>query len=608
MKTSTKATGNTLMDVKQRIVALRREMAKRGLAAYLVPSADAHMDEYVPCHWRRRAWMSGFTGSAGELVVTRTKAGLWTDSRYFLQAEAQLKGSGIVLMRMGEPTTPNIVTWLARTMPRGSKVGVDPRVIPVAQHKLLAGDLANYDLQLVMVEENLVDKLWTDKPEAEGGPMEVHPVKYAGESLSKKLARVRKAMKESGATAHVIAALDSIAWLFNIRGTDVENNPFVISYAIVMDKKATLFTDRRKVDASVRRAFGRHVVVKPYKDLREAVKSLAKPTEKVWLDPGTTNQWIAELLTPKARLLLKESPIVLYKAMKNDTELAGAKAAHVRDGAAMVRFLTWLDRAVRRQSVTEISLAEKLEEFRELDPLYRGPSFDTIAGYAGHGAIIHYSATPQTNARVRPTGILLIDSGGQYLDGTTDITRTISLSKPTPEQKDRYTRVLKGHLALLLTPFPVGTSGKQIDTLARKALWDSGLNYGHGTGHGVGSYLGVHEGPQSISPTRDTGVPLRPGMVCSNEPGYYAPGKYGMRIENLVFVAEIKRRSNGQVPFLKFENLTLCPIDTRLIEKSLLTSDELAYLNSYHAQVRKSLLPHLNHAEAAWLEKATRPI
>ncbi len=596
------------MQAKQRIAALRGEMKKRGLSAYVVPSSDAHMDEYVPRYWRRREWVSGFTGSAGEVAVTTNKTALWTDGRYFLQAETQLAGSGITLMRQGEAKTPTIAGWLGSQLKSGAKVGVDPKVISIAQFRRVKSDLEHYGLGLVAVEENLVDRLWTDKPEDDGGPVEVHPVKYAGESVAHKLGRVRKAMATAGATAHVITALDSIAWLFNIRGTDVENNPVVIAYAIVTGKSATLFTDRSKIDKNVRAALGKAVSIQPYEKFRDALKKLAKPSERVWLDPVTTNEWVAELLDGKAKFVMLESPITMFKACKNAAELAGIKAAHVRDGVAMVRFLCWLESAVKKHKLTEISVADKLAEFREQDPMHKGPSFDTIAGYAGHGAIIHYSATPQTNARLAARGIFLLDSGGQYLDGTTDITRVICFSKPTRKQKDQYTRVLKGHLAVTLTPFPAGTAGRQIDTLARKSLWDAGLNYGHGTGHGVGAYLSVHEGPQSISPTRDTGVPLAPGMVLSNEPGYYEPGRYGFRIENLVYVTEDKQRSKSKGTFYRFDNLTLCPIETKLIDKRLLTVEEVSYLNSYHAHVRKVLSPHLEARERSWLERATRPI
>ena len=596
------------MDTKKRLAALRGAMKRYGLDAYLIPSGDAHMDEYVPRYWRRREWASGFTGSAGELVVTLTKGALWTDGRYFIQAEAQLAGSGISLMRLGEPKTPIIPVWFKSQLRPRAKVGVDPRVISITQYRKLRSDLEDLGMQLVTLEENLVDALWTDAPEDDGGPVEIHSLKYAGESVARKLARVRKAMAANNATAHVISALDCIAWLFNIRGTDVENNPFVIGYAIVTSKKATLYTDRSKIDGDVRKALQRDISIQPYDSFRAALQSLAKSTEKIWLDPVTSNQWIADNLGLKPKLYLHESPIALFKSCKNASELAGMKAAHVRDGVAMVKFLSWLERSIKREQLTEISVADKLAEFREMDPMYRGPSFDTIAGYAGHGAIIHYSATPQTNARLKSSGIFLLDSGGQYLDGTTDITRTICLSKPTAAQKEQYTRVLKGHLALMLTPFPAGTAGRQLDTLARKALWDAGLNYGHGMGHGVGAYLSVHEGPQSISPTRDTGVPLAPGMVCSNEPGYYEPGRYGFRIENLVFVANDNTHSNGKGTFYRFENLTLCPIETKLIDKRLLTTDETKYLNAYHAHVRKVLSPHLETREREWLVRATRPI
>jgi Xaa-Pro aminopeptidase len=596
------------MNVKQRITALRQLMKSQRIHAYVIPSGDAHMSEYVPTFWRRREWISGFTGSAGEVVVTHQKSALWTDGRYFLQAEAQLAGSGVALMRLGIPGTPTIPVWLAKNLKAGMRVGVDPRLLSVGQYHKLKGELADHAIELVGIEENLIDELWTDRPAAPDGPIQVHPVAYAGERFQDKLKRVRRAMAEGGAGAHVVAALDCIAWLFNVRGSDVAHNPVVIAYAIITRNRAVLFTDLNKVTPELRRVFGASVEIRDYDKFRAALLGVAKNEGPVWIDPSTTNYWIAGLLSSKARLIMKESPIVAFKGAKNKVEIRGARNAHVRDGVAMVRFLYWLDQALGEEKVTELTVADKLCELRSKSKMFRGESFETIAGYAAHGAIIHYSATPETDVQLRRKGLFLIDSGGQYVDGTTDITRTIALSAPNAEQKDAFTRVLKGHIQIALASFPEGTSGRQLDTLARKALWEVGRDYGHGTGHGVGSYLSVHEGPHSISPTRDTGVPLVPGMVCSNEPGYYKAGEWGIRTENLIYVVGDKEKSRNGKPFYTFENLTLCPIDTRLIDTRLMSPAEIRYLNAYHARVKKTLSRFLSTKEAAWLSKATRPI
>ncbi|MFZ5434699.1 MAG: aminopeptidase P family protein [Calditrichota bacterium] len=596
------------MNVRQRLAALRVLMKQYRVHGYLVPSTDAHQSEYVPTFWRRREWISGFTGSAGDVLVTEHKAALWTDGRYYLQAADQLSGSGITLMKVGMPETPTMSAWLAKTLHKGQRVAVDPRLLDVTSYNRLRSELTDLGIQLVSVEDNLVDLLWDERPPAPDGTVEVHPVRYAGERFQDKLKRLRKALAVFGARAHVITSLDQIAWLFNIRGSDVLHNPVVIAYAIVTEKSAMLFVDPKKIDGSVRRSFGKTVQVHSYEKFRTFLLRTAKSNGPWWVDPNTTSQWIVDLLASHSKFFFKPSPVIRFRAAKNAVEIRGARHAHLRDGVAMVRFLHWFDAALGGEHITEISLAEKLEEFRKKSRQYRGPSFDTIAGYAAHGAIIHYSATPETDIPLKKRGLLVLDSGGQYADGTTDITRTLCLGPPTRAQKEHFTRVLKGHIQLTLVPFPTGTSGKQLDTLARRALWEVGLDYAHGTGHGVGSYLSVHEGPQAISPTRDTGVALEPGMICSNEPGYYKAGEYGIRTENLVYVAKNPELSRNGKDFFKFETLTLCPIETKLIEPSLLTSQEIRYLNSYHATVRKALTRFLNKKEAAWLAKATRPI
>ena len=593
--------------IKKRMEALRSLMKKNKIKAYLVPSTDPHQSEYVPVMWERRKWLSGFTGSAGDLAITLKKTGLWTDSRYFLQAEQQLQGSGIDLFKIGIPGVPTIPQWLKKELKAEDKVGFDPRLFSYNETQKLKSFLKEWRIKLTPIEKNLIDNIWQDQPPFPKNQIKPHPKKYAGRSIEEKLEMLRQQMKEEKVKAHILTTLDSIAWVFNIRGTDVEFNPVVIAYAIITPKKAMLFTDMEKITRAVRRHLGETVQVYDYDDFRKQLKKLAKSELKVWLDPNSVSYWIVDILKKDCDLFFKESPVTRLKALKNKTEITGAKAAHIRDGVAMVKFLHWLERTVPQGGVTEISASQKLEEFRQELDLYQGPSFETIAGYQEHGAIVHYASTPQTDVELKPRGIFLIDSGGQYLDGTTDITRTIAMGKPTAEQKDRFTRILKGHISLAMTRFPRGTAGNQLDTIARKPLWDINQNYGHGTGHGIGAYLNVHEGPQAISYYRGLGVPLEPGMIISNEPGFYKTGEYGMRVENLIVVVEDK---NGKTTndFYSFETISLCPIDLNLIDKNLLSARELGWLNSYHKKVKELLSPYLNKDEKEWLTKATRQI
>jgi Xaa-Pro aminopeptidase len=596
------------MHTEQKLNRLRALMKKAGVQAYVVLSTDPHTSEYVPDCWQRRRWISGFTGSAGDVIVTTTAAAFWTDSRYFLQAANELSGSGILLMKQGETGTPDMAKWLSSKLRKGAKVGVDPAIMSHGQYMDLRAALAERGLRLVSIRKNLVDALWTDQPPMPVDTIQIHPVKYAGERFQAKLKKLRAAMADMDTKAHIITTLDSIAWLFNIRGTDVAYNPLAIAYAIVTDRQAILYTAPAKVTPKLIRAFGKQVQIRPYGEFRKGLKRLAERRQRIWVDSATVNQWVVDTLGTKANLLKKDSPIAMMKACKNPIELQGAHNAHLRDGVAMVNFLCWLEHVMKKGAVTEISAAEKLEEFRAKQDLFRGLSFETISGYAAHGAIVHYASSPETNVQLKPKGIYLIDSGAQYLDGTTDVTRTICLGTPTPEQKDRYTRVLKGHLALAMTRFPEGTTGAQVDTFARKALWDAGLDYGHGTGHGVGSYMGVHEGPQRVSPNRAVNIPLKPGMIISNEPGFYKSGSYGLRVENLMFVTNDKPASKRGRTFYRLQPLTLIPIDTNLIETGLMTDEEITYFNGYHAEVRKRLLPFLDRKTAAWLKRATRPI
>lgn len=590
---------------KKNLFALREVLRSRGLSGYYIPSTDPHQSEYVPACWQRRAFASGFDGSAGDLAVTLTEAGLWTDSRYFLQAERQLEGSGIELMKLGVSGTPPIFEWLAGAVSKGKKIGVDPRLVSDSTFSALTKACKARGVELESIEENLVDLAWDDRPSLPLAPVVPWPVQYAGASVAQKIEAVRAGLAEHGALAHVVTALDAIAWLLNIRSRDVEYNPVAVSYAIMTLDTLELFVVRSKIDDGLREHL-HGVTIRDYDEIGGALEALGKKGAPVLVEPGAS-RWVAQKLGAGV-VRWGRSPIDLLKATKNETEIASMRSAHQRDAVAMVRFLCWLEKAVPKGGVSEMSASAMLERLRQEQDLYQGPSFSPISAYASNAAIVHYSATMDTNRELLPSGLYLIDSGGQYLDGTTDITRTVSLGRPTAEHKQMFTRVLKGHIALASTPFPQGTVGKQLDTLARAALWQVGCNYGHGTGHGVGTYLNVHEGPHAISYYRCTGVPLVPGMITSNEPGYYKAGDYGIRIENLAVVVESEVHSREGARFFQLEDLTLCPIDRRLIDASLLDTREVAHLNAYHARVREVVGPHLESESKTWLEIATEPL
>ncbi len=594
--------------VTDRLQKLRALMKKHKVQAYVVPSTDPHASEYVPAIWQRRAWLSGFDGSAGDVIVTTTRAGLWTDSRYFLQAEMQLKDTGIELFKMGVPGVPDMIAFLKQELKPGDAVGVDPRLFSYQQARQWSEKLSAHGIELKFIEENLVDQIWEDQPTMPLDPVMVWEDKYAGESVESKLQRIRQKMQDAGCEVHVLTTLDSIAWTFNIRSRDVEFNPVAIAYAVITMDTAELFLHKKKVTRKLKKHLKDLAKIRDYQDFKKRLLRLTPKKSRVWLDEETVNYWVVMLLKKKAQLFFSRSPVVDFKAQKNSTELAGFQACHIRDGVAMVKFLKWLEEAVARGEVTEMSAAEQLERFRAEQSLYQGPSFETISAYGEHGAIVHYTSSPETDVPLKAEGIYLIDSGGQYLDGTTDITRTIALGGPTAEQKDRFTRILKGFIDLAMTRFPVGTQGIQLDTIARKPLWEIGLNYGHGTGHGVGAFLSVHEGPQGISFYRGIGVPLEVGMVCSNEPAFYKAGEYGMRVENLIYVVKDEEHSSEEWQFLKFENLTYCPIDLNLVEKSMLTDEEIEFLNNYHQKVYETLSPFLNREERKWLQDKTRAI
>lgn len=598
-------------EIQRRVEALRSEMAQRKLDAYVVPSADPHQSEYVPAPWRRRAFISGFTGSAGVAVITRDAALLWTDSRYWIQASQELPEL-YTLMRQGAPEVPDPDEWLEKELGEGARAGIDPRLLTLARWRELCRGLERAGATLVAVDESLVDRVWKDRPPLPREPVHALAVEHAGRSVDAKLEALRGEMERASCDAHVLTALDSIAWLFNIRGRDVECNPLAVSYASVTPERAHLFIDEAKLSGAVRDHLGPSVRLHAYDAFADHLDELARRRARVWIDPASASRWVAERLAPQAgsgaRLYEKESPVLLAKAVKNPVELAGMRACHVRDGVALCRFLRWLeDELAAGRRPNEVEAADRLAAFRAEGERFQGISFETISAWGPNAAIVHYAPRRESCATLEPEGLYLVDSGGQYLDGTTDVTRTVALGPVRDEQRDRFTRVLKGHIAVATARFPEGTAGAALDALARKPLWDAGLVFGHGTGHGVGHYLCVHEGPQSLSP-RSARVALRPGMIVSNEPGYYKHGAYGIRIESLVEIVELPAGPDGS-RFYGFETLTLCPIDTRCIDPSLLTDDERAWLDTYHARVRETLTPLLpDPADQAWLHRTTDPL
>ncbi|MDD5720080.1 MAG: aminopeptidase P family protein [Candidatus Krumholzibacteria bacterium] len=593
------------MTAAEKLRALRELMQQEKIAAYYVPSADPHMSEYLPECWKRRAWLSGFDGSAGELLIGLKQAGLWTDGRYFFQASLQLPGSGIDLMKLGQPETPSLTAWLLAQLKPGEAVGVDPAVLSVAQADRFERELSPHGIKVRPITRNLVDRLWTDQPAPSLAPVTVHATRYAGETITSKLKRVRAELAAQQCTAHVVAALDAVAWLLNIRSGDILFTPVAIAYVVLTDRDCTLYIDARKVTGAVLEHFGRQVTVKDYREVGPDLKALGKTKPRVWLDPAATNRWVQNQLKGAA-FHLAPSPITALKAVKNTAQIKGIAAAHVRDGAAMVKFLHWLGEAVSRGGVTEISAAERLRDFRAEDKLFQDLSFDTISGYAGNGSIIHYRATPESNAALKPRGVYLIDSGGQYPDGTTDITRTVALGPTTRRLRECFTRVLMGTIDCTMTPFPEGATGRRIEMFARRNLWLAGLDYNHGTGHGVGQYLGVHEGPHSLKDL-DT-PPVREGNLFSIEPGCYEDGQFGIRCENLAFVVRDDQLSTPQRAWLRFATVTLCPFDRALILPELMTDAQRRWLNDYHHKVYRELSPHLGQAQKSWLRAATAKI
>lgn len=588
--------------ISERIHALRMWF-KPNIQAFIIPSTDPHLSEYVAPHWKSREWISGFTGSAGTVVITEKKAGLWTDSRYFLQAAEQLQGSSIDLYKEMLPETPSITKFLSDELQPGESVGIDGKMFSVEQVESMQAELSAKNIQIVFCPDPM-DELWENRPPMPESPAFVYDIKYAGKSCSEKIAAIRTELKKKSAESVMLSALDEIAWTLNLRGNDVHCNPVVVSYLLITEKKAVLFIAPEKVTEEVRNYLEKQQIeIQNYSNTEIYLSDLN--SSSILMNPAKTNYSVFSSVNPQCRIIRGEAPVALLKAIRNEQEIKGIHAAMQRDGVALVKFLRWLESAVPSGTETELSIDRKLHAFRATQDLYAGESFDTIAGYKEHGAIVHYSATEESNATLHPKGFLLLDSGAQYLDGTTDITRTIALGELTTEEKTDYTLVLKGHIALAMAVFPSGTRGAQLDVLARMPLWSHKMNFLHGTGHGVGHFLSVHEGPQSIR-MNENPIVLQPGMVTSNEPGVYKGGSHGIRTENLTLVCSAGEGLFGE--YLKFETITLCPICKKGIIKELLTADEVDWLNNYHQQVYEKLSPKLNEEEKAWLKEATAAI
>lgn len=603
-------------EIKRRLERLREVMRREHLFAFIFPSTDAHQSEYVAEHWQGRAWISGFNGSAGTAVVTLHSAALWTDSRYFLAAEEQLQGTEFQLMKLKVDGTPSIAEWLAlqwNSLSSGGvdgdsaglscEIGLDGMVNSYRQTMGFISDLRKEGGFTVRTNFDPLDLIWDNRPAIPGHPVEIQPLKYAGEPVASKIERIRKALGKSHADGMLVSALDDIAWTLNLRGTDVHCNPVFISYLLITHDRATLFVDRRKLSEDILQYLSINgVSVEPYEKVKDCLVSYSQ--YNILLDENETSYFLWK--TVKCHEIVSvPSPIPAMKAVKNDIEILGYRNAMLRDGVAMVKFLKWLKPAVEAGGQTEISIDKKLTSLRAEQELFRDISFDTIAGYQSHGAIVHYEATPETDVPLKPEGLILIDSGAQYQDGTTDITRTIALGPVTEEMKHIYTLVLKGHIQLELAKFPDGAAGTQLDALGRECMWREGFNFLHGTGHGVGSYLNVHEGPHQIR-MEWMSAPLRAGMTVTDEPGLYLEGKFGVRTENTLLIKNFVKTAFGN--FLQMESLTLCPIDVAPLDVSKLLPEEVEWLNDYHRNVYEKLSPFLDEDEKEWLAEATAAV
>lgn len=591
--------------INQRLESLREVMKREHLAAFIFPSTDAHQSEYVADHWMGRAWISGFNGSAGTAVVTMHSAALWTDSRYFLAAEEQLKGTEFQLMKLKIPGTPSIAEWLGKELQDvdSPEVGLDGWVNSYSSTSGLIADLRKAGGITVRTNFDPLEEIWKDRPSIPLNSVEIQPMEFAGEDVSSKIKRIRLALRALHADGMLVSALDDIAWTLNLRGTDVHCVPVFVSYLLIASDKVSLFVDEAKINSEIRAYLESNgISIYKYNKVEEGLKAYSE--YNILLDGNETSYYLWKAVRCQ-EIVQASSPIPAMKAVKNEAEIAGYRSAMLKDGVAMVKFLKWLLPAVEAGGGTEISIDKKLTALRAEQKLFRDISFDTIAGYQAHGAIVHYEATPETDIPLKPEGLLLLDSGAQYQDGTTDITRTIALGPITEEMKHIYTLVLKAHIQLELAKFPDGASGTQLDALGRECMWREGLNFLHGTGHGVGSYLSVHEGPHQIR-MEYMPTPLRAGMTLTDEPGLYLAGKFGVRIENTVLLSDYMKTEFGK--FLQIEPLTLCPIDTAPIDLTMLMPEELAWLNEYHAKVYAELAPYLDEDEKKWLENATKAI
>ncbi len=591
-------------EINQRLESLREVMRREHLSAFIFPSTDAHQSEYVADHWQGRTWISGFNGSAGTAVVTMKSAALWTDSRYFLAAEEQLKGTEFQLMKLKIEGTPTISEWLAQELQgENAEVGLDGMVNSYHETMGLIADLRKSGGITVRTNLDPLGLIWTDRPAIPANPVEIQPMEFAGESVASKISRIRTALRQRHADGMLISALDDIAWTLNLRGTDVHCVPVFVSYLLISSQQVSLYVDSAKINDEVKAYLTENgISLYPYNKVAEGLERYSE--YNILLDGDETSYFLWKTVKCQ-EIIAGNSPVPAMKAQKNDREIAGFRQAMLRDGVAMVKFLRWLKPAVEAGGQTEISIDRKLTSLRAEQHLFRDISFDTIAGYQAHGAIVHYEATPETDVALKPEGLILIDSGAQYQDGTTDITRTIALGPVTEEMKHVYTLVLKGHIQLELAKFPDGASGTQLDALARECMWREGYNYLHGTGHGVGAYLSVHEGPHQIrmewKPT-----PLRAGMTVTDEPGLYLSGKFGVRIENTLLIKDYQTTEFGK--FLQMESLTLCPIDLTPVDFSMLQPEEIEWLDTYHRDVFEKLSPYLEGEDLEWLREATRSV
>ena len=602
-------------EINQRIEDLREVMRREHLSAFVFPSTDPHQGEYVPDHWKGREFISGFNGSAGTAVVTLTSAALWTDSRYFIAAADQLKGTEYQLMKLKIEGTPTIAEWIGKECGPGAEIGIDGWCSSANAVKELIADLRQEGGITVRTNLDPLRQIWRNRPVIPEHPVEIFPLKYAGEPTHEKMARIREALRKRHADGMLMAALDDIAWTLNLRGTDVHCNPVFVAYLLISSKDVTLYINQVKLTTEVA-DYLRHegIRVEDYEQVENGLKQYFE--YNVLLDPDEVNYRLYEIVKNKGRMndltkteiVEEESPVKRMKTVKNETEIAGFRSAMLKDGIAMTKFLCWLSDYIGKPEIsqlTEITIDQKLTSLRAEQPLYRDISFDTIAGYGAHAAIVHYEATPETDIPLQPKGMLLLDSGAQYLDGTTDITRTIALGPLTEEEKLIYTLVLKGHIQIELCKFPSGASGTQIDILARKDMWREGLNYLHGTGHGVGTYLNVHEGPHQFRMEWKP-APLVAGMTITDEPGIYLPDRCGARTENTLLIVPYKETEFGR--FLQFESLTLCPIDKAPIVREMMLPEEIQWLNDYHQRVFDILSPHLSETESEWLRDACAPL